>query len=387
MFMLEKAVVGSRRYWTWIGALCAFILVGFGCYVWEHEVGLGITGLSRDLVWGLYIAQFVFFVGVGASAVVVVLPYYLHDWKAFAKIVILGEFLAISAVTVAGLFILANLGQPARVLNVLLYPSPSSLIFWDLISLTGYILLNAVISMVTLGAERKDVAPPGWIRVVIYLSIPWAVSIHTVTAFIFSGLPGRSFWMTGLLAPRFLASAFASGPALLILLAMAIRRLTGYDAGREAIQRISLIVTYTMVINLFFLLVELFTTFYGQIPEHMAHFEFLFVGLHGHAPLAALMWISMTLMVIALVLLIVPRYRHNETMLAVACVMVFMSLWIDKGLALVVAGFMPTPLGHVTSYVPTLPEISVTLAIWAFGFLMLTVFYKSALSVREGLAG
>ncbi len=387
MFMLEKAVVGSRKYWTWIGILSTIIVAGFSCYVWEHEVGLGITGLSRDLVWGLYIAQFVFFVGVAASAVVVVLPYYLHDWKAFGKIVILGEFLAVSAVTVAGLSILANLGQPARVFNVILHPSPTSLIFWDFISLNGYLLLNALIALVVLGAEHKGVAPPLWIRPVILLSIPWAISIHTVTAFLFSGLPGRSFWLTGLLAPRFLASAFASGPALLILLTMALRRLAGFDPGREAIRRLSLIVTYFMLTNIFFLLTEIFTAFYGQIPEHMAHFEFLFVGLHGHAPLAAFMWTSVLLAVTSLVLLITPRYRENETILAWACGMVFVSLWIDKGLGLVVAGFVPSPLGHVTEYVPTLPEISVTLAIWAFGCLMITVFYKIALSVREGLAG
>jgi len=387
MFMFEKAVVGSRRYWTWIGALFAIIFVGFLCYVWEHEVGLGITGLSRDLVWGLYIAQFVFFVGVAASAVVVVLPYYLHDWKAFGKIVILGEFLAVSAVTMAGLFILANLGQPMRVFNVILYPSPSSLIFWDLVVLVGYLLLNALITLVALSAERKGVAPPTWIRPIILLSIPWAVSIHTVTAFLFSGLPGRSFWLTGLLAPRFLASAFASGPAFLILLTMAIRRLAGFDPGREAIRQLSLIVTYTMVINVFFAMVEAFTVFYSQIPEHMAHYEFLFLGLEGHAPLAGWMWTSMILAVISLVLLITPRYRNNEKILAVTCGMVFLSLWIDKGLGVIVGGFVPSPLGHVTSYVPTLPEIAITLAIWAVGFLMITVFYKIALSVREGLAG
>ena len=386
MFMIEKAVVGSRRYWTWIGVLFAIIIVGFLCYVWEHEVGLGITGLSRDLVWGLYIAQFVFFVGVAASAVVVVLPYYLHDWKAFGKIVILGEFLAVTAVAMAGLFILANLGMPTRVLNVILYPSPSSLIFWDLVVLNGYLLLNALITLVVLSAERKGVPPPGWIKFVIIFSIPWAISIHTVTAFLFSGLPGRSFWLTGLLAPRFLASAFASGPALLILLTLALRRLVGFDPGREAVRRLSLIITYTMTINVFFMLVELFTIFYGQIPEHMEHFQFLFVGLRGHAPLAALMWVSVILAVISLVLLITPRFRQDEKILPVTCTLVFLSLWIDKGLAMVVGGFMPTPLGHVTSYVPTFPEISVTLAIWAFGFLMITVFYKIALSVSEALA-
>ena len=387
MFMFEKAVVGGRRYWTWIGALFAIMLVGFLSYLREHEVGLGITGLSRDVVWGLYIAQFVFLVGVAASAVMVLMPYYLHDWKSFGKIVILGEFLAISAVTMAGLFILANLGQPMRVLNVILYPSPNSLIFWDLVVLIGYLLLSACITLIALSAERKGVAPPGWIRPLILLSIPWAVSIHTVTAFLFSGLPGRSFWLTGLLAPRFLASAFASGPAFLILLTMAIRRLAGFDPGREAIRQLSLIVTYTMVINVFFMLVEVFTVFYSQIPEHMEHYEFLFVGLDGHAPLAALMWASMILAVISLVLLLTPRWRKSETILAVACGMVFLSLWIDKGLGLIVGGFVPSPLGHVTSYVPTAPEISITLAIWAVGVLMITVFYKIALSVREGLTG
>lgn len=387
MFMFEKAVVGSRRYWVWIGALFAVVLVGFLFYLRQLQLGLGITGLSRDVTWGLYIAQFTFLVGVAASAVMVVLPYYLHDWRVFGKITILGEFLAISAVTMCGLFIVVDMGQPMRIMNVLLYPTPNSIMFWDMVSLGGYLLLNAVIALVTLSAERKGLAPPRWITAVIIVSMPWAISIHTVTAFLYSGLPGRSFWLTALLAPRFLASAFASGPALLILLAMIIRKLTTFDPGREPIQKLSLIVTYTMIINVFFVLMELFTVFYSQIPEHMAHYEFLFVGLEGHATLAAWMWASMVLALISLALLITPRYRRNERILAVACVMVFLSLWIDKGLGLIVGGFVPTPLGHVTSYIPTLPEMSITLAIWAVGFLMTTVFYKIALTVREELAG
>lgn len=386
MFMFEKAVVGSRRYWTWLGVLFAVMLVGFLCYLRQLQVGLAITGLSRDVTWGLYIAQFTFLVGVAASAVMVVLPYYLHDWKAFGKITILGEFLAIAAVAMCMLFIFVDMGQPMRVWNVLLYPTPTSMMFWDMLSLGGYLLLNAVITLVTLSAERQGVAPPGWIRPVIILSIPWAISIHTVTAFLYSGLPGRSFWLTALLAPRFLASAFAAGPALLILLTLLIRRLTTYDPGKEPIQKLSLIVTYAMILNAFFVLMELFTVFYSQIPEHMEHFQFLFVGLHGHAPLAAWMWTSVALAVTSLVLLITPRYRKNERVLAVACGMVFVSLWIDKGLGLIVGGFLPSPLGHVTRYVPTLPEVSVTAAIWAVGSLLVTIFYKIALSVREAMA-
>ncbi len=387
MFMLEKAVVGSRRYWTWIGALGVVIGLGFLFYLRQLQVGLGITGLSRDVTWGLYIAQFTFLVGVAASAVMVVLPYYLHNWKVFGKITILGEFLAISAVVMCMLFIFVDMGQPMRVLNLMLYPTPNSMMFWDMVSLGGYLLLNAVIALVTLTAERKGVAPPRWITPVIIVSIPWAISIHTVTAFLYSGLPGRAFWLTALLAPRFLASAFAAGPALLILLCMVIQKLTKFDPGREAIQKVSLIVTYAMIINVFFVLMEIFTVFYSQIPEHMEHFAFLFVGLHGHVSLAVWMWTSMVLAAISLVLLITPRYRKNEAILAMACAMVFLSLWIDKGLGLIVGGFVPSPLGHVTSYVPTAPEMSITLAIWAVGVLMVTVLYKIALSVRGELAG
>jgi len=384
--MFEKAGVGGRRYWTWLLVLLGVMGLGLVSYLWQFRTGLGITGLNRDVTWGLYIAQFTFLVGVAASAVMVVLPYYLHDWKAFGKITILGEFLAMSAVSMCMLFVFVDMGQPTRVLNMLLYPTPNSMMFWDFVALGGYLLLNAVIALVTLSAEKKSVAPPGWIKPVILLSIPWAVSIHTVTAFLYNGLPGRSFWLTAILAPRFLASAFAAGPALLILLCMIIRKLTKFDPGREPIQKLAVIVTYAMIINVFFVAMEFFTAFYSGIPEHIHHFAYLFVGLEGHASLVPWMWTSTLLALASLPLLIVPRWRKNEKALAATCAMVFLSLWIDKGLGLIVGGFVPSPLGVVTEYAPTLPEISIALGIWAVGALMITVFYKIALSVREGLA-
>jgi Ni/Fe-hydrogenase subunit HybB-like protein len=383
MFMLEKAMVGSRRYWSWLLGLALIILVGFLCYLRQLNNGLVVTGLSRDVSWGLYIAQFTFFVGVAASAVMVVLPYYLHDYKQFGRITILGEFLAVGAVTMCMLFVFVDMGQPARVFNVLLYPTPWSLMFWDFVSLGGYLFLNALIALITLRSEQEGVAPPKWIKPIIILSIPWAVSIHTVTAFLYSGLPGRSFWLTAILAPRFLASAFASGPSLLILLCLALRKLTGFDAGREAIQKLAVIVTYAVTLNVFFVLVEIFTVFYSRIPSHMEHFEYLFTGLDGNYHLVPWMWLSALLSVAALVLLLVPSWRTNSRLLPVACVFVFISLWLDKGLGLIVGGFVPSPLGAVTQYTPTLPEWAIVLGVWAIGALMITVFYKIVLSVRE----
>lgn len=383
--MVDNVLRGGPRYWAWLAFLLGVIAVGFGCYYWQLDYGLGITGMSRDVSWGLYIAQFTYLVGVAASAVMVVLPYYLHHYKAFGKITILGEFLAVSAVTMCVLFVVVDLGQPMRAVNVLLYPTPNSIMFWDVIVLSGYLLLNIVIGWTMLTAESKEVAPPTWVKPLIYLSIPWAVSIHTVTAFLYAGLPGREFWLTPIMAPRFLASAFASGPSLLILLALLIRRVTKFDPGKAAIEKLAVIVTYAMIVNIFFVLMEFFTGFYSQSPGHMEALSYLFFGLDGFGRLVPFMWVAAVLGIGAVIALLFPQVKKDERKLALAAAAIFIATWIDKGLGLVVGGFTPNPLGHVTEYSPTLPEIAITLGVYAIGLLLLTLLYKVAVGVRESL--
>jgi molybdopterin-containing oxidoreductase family membrane subunit len=368
-----------------MGVWASLIAVGFIAYLYQLTEGLHVTGMSQDVTWGLYIAQFTFLVGVAASAVMVVLPYYLHDYKAFGKMVILGEFLAVSAVCMCSLFILVDMGQPMRVANMFLHPSPNSLMFWDSIALMGYLVLNLVIGGLTIEAERKGAPPPRWIRPLIYLSIPWAISIHTVTAFLYAGLEARPFWMTAILAPRFLASAFASGPSLLILLALMMRRFTRFDPGKEAIQKLATIVAYAMVVNLFFVLMELFTGIYSHMPHHLHAFEYLFVGLEGHAALTPWVWVGEVLTVSCVVLLMVPQIRRRERYLAMLCTGVVLAIWIEKGVAMVVTGFIPSPLGRITEYTPTVPEIAITVGVYAVGGFVLTVLYKMVLSVRQRL--
>lgn len=383
--MLENAFTGSRNYWLWVFFLLLLIGTGTLFYLKQFDFGLGVTGLSRDVSWGFYIAQFTFLVGVAASAVMVVLPYYLHHTKEFGKITILGEFLAIGAVIMCMTFIFVDMGQPLRIMNVFFHPTPNSMMFWDSVSLMGYLVLNVIISIVTLDAEKKGIYPPKWIKPIIIFSIPWAVSIHTVTAFLYSGLAARPFWMSAIMAPRFLATAFAAGPALLIILCLLLRRLTKFDTGKEPIQKLAVIATYAMILNVFFLLMELFTAFYSGIHEHALHFQFLYVGLDGNYSLVPWMWTSIILAAISLVLLIVKKYRENEKILLFACIAVFLSIWIDKGLGLIVAGFTPSPLGKVVPYWPTFTEIMISIGIWALGMLIITALYKIALSVRRQL--
>ena len=381
--MIEKALYGSWRYWALLATLGLLALIGVAVYLEQLSTGLVITGLSRDVPWGMYIAQLTFLVGVAASAVVVVAPYYLHDFKAFGRLTILGEFLAISAVSMCMLFVLVDLGQPFRMLNLFLYPSLRSVLFWDATVLLGYLFLNALIGFVALASEQRGTPPPSWIKPFVLLSIPWAISIHTVTAFLYSGLGARPFWLTAILAPRFLASAFASGPSLLILLCLVLRRFTRFDAGDLAVKKLSQIITYAIAANIFFVLVELFTALYSANPHHSEQFEYLFLGLHGHNSLVPFMWTSQILAVVSLVLLLIPKIRNNLKVLPVICVAIIVAIWIEKGLGMVVTGFIPSPLNKVHEYAPTLAEGLITIGIYAIGFLMLTVFFKLVIAVRE----
>ena len=381
--MIESIFKGGKRYWLLLAGLFILIAAATGAYLRQWDVGLTITGMSRSVSWGLYIANFTFFVGVAASAVMLVLPYYLHDEKAFKKMIILGEFLAVSACLVAIAFVTIDLGQPARVFNIILYPTPNSILFWDLVVLSTYLLLNIVIGWVTLDAEYKETTPPKWIKPLIIISIPWAVSIHTVTAFIYSGLGARPFWLTALLAPRFLASAFASGPALLILLALLMKKTAGFDPGSESINKVAKIVTYGIIATVFFLILEIFTTFYSQVPDAMTHFRYLFFGLDGYNSLVPWMWTSVILACLAIVLLVTPALRRNHGVLAIACVAVFISIWIDKGLGLVVPGFIPSPTGEVYEYFPAPLEVLIVIGTWALGAFILTLLYKIVLGVRQ----
>ena len=385
--MLEKAIRGSQTYWGWLIFLLLLIGVGAGNFIYQFFEGLKITGMGRDVSWGLYIAQFTYLVGVAASGVMVVLPYYIHDYKAFGRITILGEFMAIAAVTMCILFLWVDLGQPIRVLNVMLYPQLNSIIFWDMVVLTGYLILNVLIGWNVLSAERKGIHYPKWVTPLIYLSIPWAFSIHTVTAFLYQGLPGRHFWMTAIMAARFLTSAFASGPALLLIICFFVRRFTKFDPGKEQMRTLASIVTYAMILNVFFFLLELFTAFYSQIPGHMVHFQFLFAGLDGHGRLVPWMWAATFFALVALILLINPSTRRKEDTMIVGCAAVVIATWIDKGMGLIIGGFTPNAFERVTDYWPTVPEALITLGVWATGFFVLTVLFKIAASVKEEIAG
>ncbi len=387
--MIEKALKGKPAYWMWLAVLGVFIAIGAVCYLRQFIYGLGLTGMGRDLSWGLYISQFTFLVGVAAGGLMLVLPYYVHNYKAFGRITILGEFLAISALIMCLMFIMADIGQPLRGLNMILHPTPNSMLFWDMIVLLGYLSLNLLCGWVILTAERKQVKPPKWVYPFVYISLPFAVSIHTVTAMLYMGLPGRHFWLTAITAPRFLASAFAAGPALIVLACLIMKRVANFDAGKEAINKITTIIMYAAMINGFFVLLEFFVGYYSQIPGHIHSLQYLFFGLEHHGEvynnLVPFMWTFALFCVGGLGLLAYGKIKDQLTdgLVATACAMIFIGLYLDKGLGFVLGGLVINPLHEINEYLPTANEIGVTLGIWATGFFILTLLYKIAVGVEH----
>jgi molybdopterin-containing oxidoreductase family membrane subunit len=384
--MLEKALTGDKRYWSWIGFLLVLIAIGFGAYVVQFQEGLTVTGMSRDVSWAFYIAQLTYLVGVAASGVMLVLPYYLHDYKKFGNLVVFGEFMAIGAIIMCLLFVIVDLGQPQRLFNLLIHPTPNSILFWDAMVLNGYMLLNIIVGWASLEAQKKGVPYANWVRALAILSIPFAFSIHTVTAFLYAGIPGRHFWLTAIMAARFLASAFCAGPAIMLLLLMIVEKVADFKIGKEAVRTLAKIITYAMAANVFFFMLELFTAFYSNIPGHKASIVYLFSGLEGHTEMVPYFWTAAVFAILSLVLLIPSKTRNCKPVLIFALIILVIATWIDKGLGLVVAGFIPNMFEGVTPYMPTGIELTISMGIYALGALIVTVLWKIAVSVKKEAA-
>lgn len=538
------AFVGDWRYYSWMGILTVFCLLGLNAYCKQFAYGLITTGMSDEVSWGVYIANFTFLVGVAAAAVMMVIPVYIYDNEELHDLVIFGELLAVAAIIMCLLFVTVDLGRPDRFWHLI--PGigqlnfPASMLSWDVIVLNGYLVLNVHICGYLLYCRYQKKMPAKWFYIpFVFIAIVWAVSIHTVTAFLYVGLGGRPFWNSSIVGPRFLASAFTAGPALIILAIQVVRRVTAitpddlrvrisagtgpsrsastrpatiadlellsgymaeiktvspeiqreilpsltvvdvdagdvflrqdetdkhayfvlngrvvvrrFESGRQRITRsagpgeqfgevsalagtprmataiaetptqvlrvpaealrrmmksatmnkivharmaerlmitdralmiLRGIVQVSMLINVFLLVCEVFKEFYsGNL--HGISAKYLFVGLHGHHALVPWIWTAIALNLTAMVLLVLPVSRSLKW-LNITCVMAIVGIWIEKGMGLVIPGFIPTPLGAVVEYFPSLNETLVCFGIWAFGLLCYTIFLRMSVPILQG---
>jgi Ni/Fe-hydrogenase subunit HybB-like protein len=379
---------GGKAYWAWIAALLVAIAVGMAGYARQFGVGLIATNMRDQITWAFYIGNFTFLVGVAAAAVLLVIPAYVYHWKPLKEVVVLGELLAISAITMCLLFVLVDMGRPDRFLHIvpgLGSPNwPRSLLAWDALVLNVYLAVNLVVAVHVLYSHfmRREYSRKIFVPLVLF-SIPMAVGIHTVTAFLYNGMAARPYWNASILAPRFIASAFCSGPAVLLILFQVLRKATGLDIKDEAIWKVAELMSYAMFFNLFLLGAELFKEYYSH-TEHLLYTRYYWQGIGDHKALVPFAWLSLACSLVAFLLFLIPRTRKHWVTLNLGCILIWAGVYIEKGMGLVVPGMTPDTLGEIYEYTPTANEWMVATGVFGIGFLVFTVLVKIAAPILSG---
>ncbi|MCP3687646.1 MAG: polysulfide reductase NrfD [Gammaproteobacteria bacterium] len=379
---------GDARYKAWLGFLSIFLIFwAYGNYQ-QFTQGMIVTGLTDQVSWGLYLANFIFLVGFAAAAVTVVFPAYVYKHEAMHKVAVLGEMMAIAAVVMCLLFVLNHMGRVDRLWHMIpyigIYNWPYSMLTWDVLVLVGYLILNAICGFYYL--HQKYTGKPinkAWYIPLVFLAIVWAFSIHTVTAFLINTMPARPMWHHGMMPIKFISTAFAAGPCVIIIVFQLIRKHTKFDIEDSVFHLLSLIVTVCLGIALFLTMSELVTEFY-HTTEHSFGLRYLVYGFQGLGKLVPFFWISILTLVVCFGLLLTPSIRRDLNKLSYICVAVFTGIWIEKGMGLLLPGFSPSPIGEMTEYYPTFIEIANSLGNWAIGFIVLSVLVKGAVGVLLG---
>lgn len=383
---------GSRLFYAWMLALTIVAVFGFRALSYQMVDGLGVTGMTDQISWGVYIANFTFLVGVAAAAVMLVIPAYIYRNKEMHDVVLFGELLAIAAMIMCLTFVTVDLGRPDRFWHLMPYVGklnfPRSMLAWDVVVLTGYLLVNMHICGYLLYMKYLGRTPTAAFYLpFVFISIAWAVSIHTVTAFLYVGLVGRPFWNAAIVAPRFLGSAFTAGPGILIIAFQIIRMVSTYKISDKAIYMLRNIVTASLLINLFMLGCETFKEFYAA-SVHSSSARYLFFGIEHNGvfynKLVPWIWSAVAMETVAAIILVIPPLARRMALLNVACILANIGIWIEKGMGVVVPGFVPTPQGTVIEYSPSWTETWVCLGIWAFGMLLFSWMLHLALPIMTG---
>ncbi len=383
IFSVKQVITGSANYYLWLCFLGVLMLVGLTGISQQIMHGHIVSNMRDAIPWGLFIGTYAFFVGVAAAAVALVVPGYVYHWKPMKEIVILGEIMAISALVMCILFVMADLGHPDRFWHLL--PGigtphvPTSMIANNVMILNGYLVLNLVIVTSSLyRAFRGMPQDDKLLLALVLISIPAAISIHTTTAFIFNVLPARPYWNTAILVPRFITTAFCAGPALMLIAFQTLRRTAGVAIRDEALFKIVDIVTVVMIVNLFLQFAEVMTE-YRSATHHAVHLMYYFQGVDGHFGLRFWAWGGVVANIVALLFFMLPFTRRSFPHINIACVLMILGVWVEKGIGLVLPGLTPGELGEVYEYFPSKVEIMIAFGILGTGALIFTILSKIAI--------
>jgi len=365
----------SFVFYVWLAVLV--VLVGLGAYAWysQYSQGLAVTGLSDITPWGIYITSFEFLAGVSAGIMITISVGYMLATDKFQSIMKVGGILATVVALPAMLFVAADIGRIDRILHILLYADPESMLIADFFALSIYIVFCALFTLVFI----KEKGGASVARLFAGLAIPIAVFTHSVTAWVFGIVIARPLWHTALLAPIFLSSAMVSGVSLLIFTAILTSKFTSFKVSAELTSELARFLGVAILFDVFLIFTEVVTVGYRA---ELGFVEPLSKVLTG--PYVTLIWVEIAVPLIMFLLLAYPKTRKSTAVLAIVALIALRGIWV-KRYSMLVSGLSVSQLGQPAVYSPTMVEWSVTIGLFAFGTLLFTLSLKLLPIMQKGI--
>ena len=315
-----------------IAGIVAAILAVIGIIFWIKQLSGGMvqTGMRNLDSWGLYITNFMFFVGLSAGGLIISSIPKAFGIEGFGDISKIAVWTAICCTVAAIGFVIVDLGGPARVWELFVYSNLSSPLMWDIIVLMVYLILSIILLWAMYGEEKGKVSHTA-LRVLSVISLVTAVMVHTVTAWIFGLQPSHELWYTALLGPWFVSSALVCGTALVMVVVIALRKAGRIELDQKHIVKMAKLLGAFIAVDLYFFACDLLTSGFpqGQGAE--------LVEMLTSGPLAPFFWFEVVGCIIAAVICFMPSLRKNG-LLVVAAVLAILGIFC-KRVQLLVGGF------------------------------------------------
>ena len=400
---------GGATWWTIAAVLAVLVALGVYAYAYQVQNGHGVTGVNHTVFWGLYIVNFVFFIGISYGGAITSAILRLTGAKWRAPITRIAEGTAVVTLAVGAVSVIVDVARPDRILNLVLRAQPGSPITWDWIAinpyLAGTVTFFALPLIPALGQDR-DPLPAGSMRARIYgalalrwqgtpaqerwllraigimavLIIPLAVSVHSVLAWLFA-VTVRDSWHSTIFAPYFVVAAMLSGVATVILTIALLRKAHGLEEFITAkhFRYLSYMLIALAAAYLYFVIAEDLTEGYTQVGSSGELLLALFTG-----PYAPVFWSSVVGGLVLPIVLVALPGRTLAIRASIASLLVVGAMWLKRYLIVVAPG-IPTSASLFAEYRPTWVELAITVGSFAaipLGLMVLFRFFP-VMSIHE----
>ena len=354
------------------GIAVSAVLVAVGVALWGMQLvgGMQQTNMRNLDSWGLYITMFMFFVGLSAGGLIISSVPKAFGIAGFGGISKVAVFSSIACTVCAIGFVVVDLGQPARLWELLVYSNLTSPLMWDILVIGTYLVLSIVYLWAQLRAEAGKMSSAS-LRVISVVALVCAVLVHSVTAWIFGLQQGREMWHTALLAPWFVSSALVCGTALVLCVVIGLRKVGYLAVEQDNIVRLTKLLGAFVCVDLYFFGCDLLTEgFPGASGAEV-------VSMLVSGPLAPFFWTEVIGCAVCAVICFVPALRRNG-LIVFGSLLAMLGIFC-KRVQLLVGGFQMPNLDLASSALngPVLTDAGLT----TFGLRGAMVYFPSPIEL------